>query len=146
MTGRCRAAAGLLLALGAATALACGHCIEDRVAAVYDYGVAQQAGREGLRVAYLGIAGRSAETAAAAAATGDALRGIAGVAPGTLRVAAAPAAAAFAWSGDEAALARILQTANRRLVAAGLRLELLRVWEAGRGLVEPPPRGAGGRM
>jgi len=122
------------LGVTARTAGACGHCVEDHVAAVYDYGMQQQAGRAGLEIAYLGIEGSRAESPRAAALVGDALRGSRLIAAGTVRTSFAPPAAAFAWSGGDPALRAILESIRATLADNGLHLELLRVWNAERGL------------
>ena len=120
-------------ALVATAAVACGHCVEDRVAAVYDYGTELQAGSAGERIAYLGVEGRRAESPRSAAAVGEALRACPAVTAGSVRTSVSPAATAFAWQGGEQALAEILQRVNGQLAAAGLRLELLRIWDLKQG-------------
>jgi hypothetical protein len=127
-------AGALLAALWTGAALACGHCVEDRVAAVYDYSVELKAEREGLRVAYLGVTGARAESQAAAAAVATALRDLPAAAAETVHTSASPAAASFAWRGDDAALRSAIHTVNDRLAPSRLRLELLRTWDARRGL------------
>jgi hypothetical protein len=121
--------AGAILLLVAGRALACGHCIEDRVAMVYDYAVEQQAEREGLDIAYLGIDGTVSDDTLRAALAGEA-----GIAVATLRIAAAPRAAAFAWNTRETGLDALLARANERLAAGGAALVVLRTWSAGAGL------------
>ena len=123
-----------ILAFAAAGALACGLCVEDRVAAVYDYGVELQAGSSGQAIAYLGVHGRRAESAQAAALVAEVLTACPAVAAGTVRTSASPAAASFAWEGGEPALPAILASIRSRLAEAGLGLELLRTWDAKRGL------------
>jgi hypothetical protein len=123
-----------LLAALSATAFACGHCIEDRVAAVYDYQVERQADRERLRIAYVGVTGARAEGQATADRVAAALRDIPAAAKETIRTSASPAAASFAWRGDDAVLRDTIQTVNRQLAPSGIKLEILRTWDARRGL------------
>ena len=120
---------GALLVLAAGPALGCGHCIEDRVAIVYDYAVEQQALREGLDIAYLGVEGAAPDATIRAA-----LAEQPGVAARTLRIASEPRAVAFAWNTRETALAPLLARANGRLAAGGAALVVLRTWSAGAGL------------
>lgn len=127
-------ALAIALLAAAPPALACGHCVEDRVAAVYDYRVEQEAGRQNLRVAYLGVNGPRAESEAAAATVATALRENPAAVADTVRTSVSPAAASFAWRGDDAALLGAMRSANERLAAAGLKLELLRTWDARHGL------------
>lgn len=125
-----------LLAATAATppAWACGHCVEDRVAAVYDYQVELRAGRDHLQIAYLGIDGARAESEAARVAVAAALRDAPRVEQDTLRTSATPAAASFAWRGSREDLRGEVQRLNARLSGSGLRAELLRTWDARNGL------------
>lgn len=120
---------GALLALAAGPALGCGHCIEDRVAIVYDYAVEQQALREGLDIAYLGVEG-----AAPDAAIREALADQPGLVARTLRIAREPRAVSFAWNTRETALVALLARVNGRLGTAGATLVVLRTWSAGAGL------------
>lgn len=129
-----RVAAALLALSAAPAAIACGHCIEDRVAAVYDYQLELLAGQEHLRIAYLGVRGARAETQAASDRVAAVLRENAVAMPGTIRTSVEPAAAAFAWHGDDQALRAALRDTNSRLAPAGLSVELLRTWDARRGL------------
>lgn len=128
--------AAMLLPATAAmrTASACGHCVEDRVAAVYDYQVELRAGRDHLRIAYLGIDGARAESEAARDAVAAALRDVPLVEVDTLRTSASPSAASFAWRGSEAELRGEVQRLNERLSGSGLRAGLLRTWDARHGL------------
>lgn len=57
MVNRKLTAASMLLALGSGTAAACGICIEDKVAAVYEYAVVQQAMKDGRIVVFCELAG-----------------------------------------------------------------------------------------
>lgn len=120
--------------LGAGAALACGHCIEDRVAAVYDYSVELQARRDRLQIAYLGVTGRRAESQTAAAAVAETLRNLPSAVADTVRTSVSPAAASFAWRGDDLALHNGIRAANERLATSGLKMELLRTWDKGHGL------------
>ncbi|MBI5616519.1 MAG: hypothetical protein HY943_09525 [Gammaproteobacteria bacterium] len=120
---------GALLGLAAGHAFGCGHCVEDRVAVVYDYAVEQQALREGLDIAYLGVDGTVSDDVLRAALAGEA-----GIAAATLRTAAAPRAVAFAWNTRETGLDALLARANGRLAAGGATLLVLRTWSAAAGL------------
>lgn len=70
------AAAALFIASG--TALACGVCIEDKVAAVYDHGVVQQAAKDGRLVVFCELSGPF-EASALAARTKRAAQALPGV-------------------------------------------------------------------
>ena len=113
---RAAVAAAGLLAGGAA--LACGHCVEDRIAAVYDHALVQRALASGHSIAYFAWDG--------AMARNDALRrqllalaaAVPGVDKGGVRVSMEPAAIAVAFDprrSSGAAIAAALQGAMRRL-------------------------------
>lgn len=129
---------GLLLAATASViavdAAACGHCVEDAVAAVYDYQVELRADHEHMAIAYVGVRGVRAETPAAASSVAKTLRDIPNAEAGTVRTSVSPPAASFAWRGDEASLGEAMRAANAQLLPAGLKLELLKTWDSRRGL------------
>lgn len=113
----------VLLALGA-DALACGYCIEDRVAAVYDHAVVVKSLDRGHPVAFLGIEGPlgTAERKTIEAA----LRGVPGLDAGSLRVSLSGAALSFAYD-PKRGLGPIMKGVERRLASKGLGLSLLKV-------------------
>lgn len=87
-------------------ALACGVCVEDKMAATYDYAVIQQAAAQGRLVVFCEVRGRVApERLREAAARVD------GVDPASVRTSVEPAAVSFALDGRvqgaEAAAAQI---------------------------------------
>ena len=51
------ASAGLLALVAATPAIGCGHCVEDKVAAVYDHGLIMKALGEHHQVVFFGIEG-----------------------------------------------------------------------------------------
>jgi hypothetical protein len=120
----------LLLLLTAALpcpARACGHCVEDKVAATYDYGVLTAAARRGHVVVFTEIRGPAA---GAQPALGkfieQALAGAAGVDHGTVRVSLDPPAASFACAGGRAPDA-IVQSTLARLATKGLSLHVIKL-------------------
>ncbi len=132
------AAAGLVaLALVPALAAACGVCVEDRMAAVYDHAVESAALARGHAVAYLAITGVRGARAAPEAArrVARALRGCPGVDPGSARVSGEAAAAALAFDPARTSLAALLARLDRRLAPWSLVLDTLRVRR-------PPPSSA----
>jgi hypothetical protein len=118
----------------ARTASACGVCIEDRVAAVYDYQIEQEAARQGMSIVYLAVEGPRAESTAAATAVAAALRADPITLADSVRTSVSPAAASVTWRGDTRGLQAALRSANERLAPSGLKLELLRTWDARSGL------------
>lgn len=92
-----RAVAGLVATLASAAALACGHCVEDRIAAVYDHALVQRTLASKHQVAYFAWDGpteRSEAVRLKMLALGEATTG---VDKGSVRVAMDPAAIAVAF-------------------------------------------------
>ena len=125
-----------LVTLSAATALACGYCIEDRVAAVYDQAVVDAAARGHRTVAFFSIEGELRDDPASKRVVGAALKA-AGAADGSARVALVNAACSMAYDPSRTSLDAIVAAANRPLASHGLALAPLRVIDAGGKLREP---------
>ena len=119
------AIAGLVLA---AQAFACGHCVEDRVAAAYDHGVVMHALERRHEVAFLAIEGKLAANRKLRNALTAALESTRGVDRGTSRVALEQASLSFAYDPEgQQPLAAIIRSLQRKLASSGLRLSMLRV-------------------
>jgi len=122
-------------ALGAAPAAACGHCLEDKIAATYDYAVLAAAARHGHVVVFAELRGPAAGASPALRAwVRRALAALPGVDPGTVRVSLDPPAASFACDPARGAPARLVAAASPRLAAKGLSLVTLKI--------DPGPRAA----
>lgn len=131
-----RAALLASLAMAAPLALACGYCIEDRVAAVYDHDVVEAAVAKKRFVAFFSIAGAGTPDAASRRAIATALEA-GGVLKGTTRVALESAACSAAFDPARTSLERIVAKANQPLAAKGLSIAALRVIDAGGKLRAP---------
>jgi len=117
-------AAGILaLAALPLQALACGACIEDKVAVTYDHAVVTEAAARRHVVVFAAVDGAGADAARSAQAAAR----VSGVTRGSVRSAASPAALSFALDPKvqtpEAALAAIA----RRMGAPAAHLTLIRV-------------------
>jgi hypothetical protein len=113
------------LALWSRPAPACEICVEDHVAATYDYGViaaAEAAGQGVLFVAVRGKAGPEGE-----AALRKALARVAAVDRASIRYSAFPAAASFTWDPKRYSSAEILRVLNGGLGGSGMSLVALKV-------------------
>lgn len=115
MAARTGLAACLAATLWVAEAPACGYCIEDRMASVYDHAVLVQAGAAGHKVAYYALLGPASADAAAGQAVARHVEALRGVVRGSVRYSGALAALSFAYDpriagagGIDAALARAL--------------------------------------
>ena len=135
-----RAVAPALLAAlvaGAATpAAACGFCIEDRVAAVYDQTLIESTLAQGRHVAFFALEGTVKADEATRRAIVTALES-AGALPGTARVALENAACSVAYDPRRTSLAAFVKRANKPLAARGLALATLRMIDEGGILKEP---------
>ena len=121
-------AAGLaVLALVAASpVLGCGHCVEDRIAAVYDHGVIAQALERNHRMAFFALEGplpRGRESRHLVAA---ALASSGGVDQLSLRVSVESASFSLSYDAKRISAARIRETLNRGLAARGLSVSPMR--------------------
>ncbi len=123
------ALAALVLALSATTALACGFCVEDKLAAVYDHALVNRALGARHHVAFCGIEGVVAGRAAQRGEITRALDAIAGVDRGSVRVSLEHATLSFAFDPARAPLPAVLRAARRTLAARGLTLVPLRVMD-----------------
>src|SRR5215470_6755833 len=83
------------LALGSRPAPACEICVEDHVAATYDYAVVAKAEAAGRRVLFVAVTGRDAP--AGEKTIRRALAKVSGVDRASFRFSAFPSAASFAW-------------------------------------------------
>jgi len=116
----------LLLAVAPNLVLACGVCIEDKVAATYDHAVLTKAKAKNQVVVFGAIDG-AASASKANARIAAAAGGVKGVQPGATLTSAEPPAFSFVLDprvqSPEAAIADL----QKRLDMPGLRLTFIRV-------------------
>jgi hypothetical protein len=113
-------------------ARACDACLEDKIAATYDWQVVSVAKRQRHTVIFTAIKGGVApgNVALKDRLVRD-LSIVRGVDAGTVRVSLAPPAVSFASDLERRSAAELLATMNERLHGAGLRLQLVRVGAPG---------------
>jgi len=116
-----RALAFLALAWAPA-ALACGICIEDKVAATYDYAVVQQAAARHHVVVFAAV-----ETPADPRVLGRAAAHVRGIDRASVRAAASPGALSFALDPGQSNPIAALRAIEREPQVAGVRLTLIRL-------------------
>jgi len=131
-----RAAAAVCLALAGGPALACGVCVEDRVAAVFDNTVVDQSIGARRHVAFFGVEGSLPATAESRRALLAALYA-SGAARGSARVSLESASVSAAFDPARTTLSRLREDAAKRLAPKGLGLTALRVIDEGGVLREP---------
>jgi hypothetical protein len=112
--------AGLVIAVAATPALGCGHCVEDRIAAVYDHGAIARALEQHHRIAFFSIEGPLTAGKEPQRAIAGALRSMKGVDAASLRVSAESAALSLSYDGKLTSSNRIADVLNRKLAAHGL--------------------------
>jgi hypothetical protein len=117
--------AGLLLA--AQGALACGYCVEDKVAMVYDHSVIVRALNKRHEVAFLAIEGPLAASPRRQRELERAIESTPGVDRASARVSLAGASLSFAYDPARAPLGSILRSLDKNLGAKGIRTTLLRI-------------------
>jgi hypothetical protein len=128
--------AAALMALAAAAAQACGFCIEDRVAAVYDSAAIESAVAKHRHVAFLAVDGEIALEPAAQKALVKALEA-AGALRGATRVAGENAAVAVVFDPKRTTLARLVAAGDRALATRHRKVTALRIIDEGGKLKEP---------
>jgi len=133
-------AAGALLA-AASAAQACGYCVEDRVAAVYDQAIVDSALAHGRRVVFFAVEGSPRIGGATRRAVLTALGG-SGTVTGSARVNLENAAAAVAYDPARTDPGALALSAGRALAPLGLKLAPLRVTDAGGKLTDPDRPGS----
>jgi len=118
------------------SAAACGFCIEDRVAAVYDQAAVEKAVKEKRYVAFFGIEGEA--HAVSPAAIAHAVEG-AGAIRGATKVSIHEHALAAVYDPKRTTVKKLGEAASRSLASRGVTLTALRVIDASGKLTEPAP-------
>jgi hypothetical protein len=116
-----------LLLLAPAAALACGVCVEDKVAAAYDHAVVVRSLERKHEVVFLAIEGEIAASPKLSREIKTALESAAGVDRGSARVALSSASLSFAYDPARSKLGPIMSALEKSPALKGLRLSLLRV-------------------
>ena len=121
----------LLAALGMAAslpALGCGHCVEDKIASVYDHAVVTQALAGKRHVAFFAIDGNFTPADGARTAR-DAAQSAYGVVQGSVRVSGQTASLSVAFNPQHVSFATLEKQLRRKLTPKGISLLALRVME-----------------
>lgn len=122
-----KSAVALLLALHAAAVLACGHCIEDRIAAVYDHAAIERAFARQHHVAFFAIEGELQANSAQRAVLERALKKIPGVDAMNLRLSVETASFAVSFDPARISAQKIAASLQRSLALQNLAPQFLRV-------------------
>jgi hypothetical protein len=122
-------AAVLLAALHASAAFACGYCVEDKVAAVYDHAVAMQAFSQKHQVAFFGIDGPLIVNDASRREIEALAKSVAGLDQGSVRVSVESAALSVAFDPRHISFATVQKSLEKKLAAKKLSLLPMRVMD-----------------
>ena len=117
--------AGLMLA--AQGALACGYCVEDKVAMVYDHSVIVRALNKRHEVVFLAIEGSLAVSTRLQRELERSIESTPGVDRRSARVSLTGASLSFAYDPARAPLGSILRSLDKNLGAKQIRTTLLRI-------------------
>lgn len=129
---RWRWAASLLMAVLPASVLACGVCIEDKVAATYDYKVVAAATANKQAVLFFELSGAVSQDPKLAEALAAAAAKIEGVAVDSVRVSLQPAAISLAIDTQRHPLPALQASLSKSLLPWRLEPKLLRSMENGK--------------
>jgi len=118
----------LLLATSAA-ALACGYCVEDKIASTYDHALVTRAVGMGHHVAFFHLDGPLGKDEATRRALVAAVDSTAGVDKGSVRLSLDTLTLAFAFDPGRTSLIKVQNQLDRKIAARKLSLFPMRVIE-----------------
>jgi hypothetical protein len=118
-----------MLAAVTSSALACGYCIEDKIAAVYGHAVATRAIAHRHQVVFFAIEGTIPPGEASRRMLEANTRALAGIDKGSVRVSVEAAVVSAEFDPTRATLVDAELALNRKLAARGLHASIMRVIE-----------------
>lgn len=119
----------ILAGAGPSSATACGHCIEDKVAAVYDHAVITRAMARGHQVVFFAIEGNIPAGERTRRSLEAIVESVAGVDKGSARVSVESAALCAAFDLARAPLAIMERALSRKLAVLGLSVAMVHVMD-----------------
>jgi len=119
-----------LLSAAASVAYACGVCVEDKVAAVYDHAAVTRALEAKSTVVFFAIDGTIPPGAAALRKIAALAASAPGVEKESVRISRDTASLAVAFDPRRGNLANVQESLDRRLAAMGLSLLAMRVMDS----------------
>jgi hypothetical protein len=108
-------------------AIACGVCVEDKIAAVYDHAAVREALAAKRTVVFFAIDGKLVQDERSRRSIAAAARAAPGVDPASVRVSLELASLCLAYDPRRANLAKVEKSLDGRLGAMGLSLLTLQV-------------------
>ena len=128
------------LLAGSSAAYACGHCVEDKIAGVYDHAAVTRAIGSRHTVVFFAIDGTLRPGQPARLKIEKIAASVAGVDPGSVRVSMELASLAIAFDPKRTGLAQVQKDLDRKLGALGLSLLAMRVMDSPGDLAAVPKR------
>ena len=125
-----RGLAGVVLAGGASASLACGYCIEDKIAAVYDHGVVTRAVAQKHQVAFFALEGAMPSGENARRVLEAIANAAFGVDKGSARVSVESASLSVAFDPVRAPVVTLEHRLARGLATHGLSISVLRIMDS----------------
>jgi hypothetical protein len=116
-----------LLLIGTTSAIACGHCIEDKVAAVYDHAIVAKAVREKHVVAFFGVEGPLVVNTASKQEIQQMMGSISGVDPNTSRISLETGSISLAFNPIVLSYPALLDSLDKKVKSKKLSLFPLEV-------------------
>jgi hypothetical protein len=120
----------MLAALQGLPAFACGYCVEDKIASVYDHAVITRALETGHQIAFFGIDGAIVVNAASVREIEALANNADGSDKGSLRISLDSAALAVAFDPHRTSFSRLQKSLEKKLATKKLSLQPLRVMDA----------------
>jgi hypothetical protein len=118
-----------LIAGFAATSFACGYCIEDKIASVYDHAVVTRATAQKHQVVFFAVEGRMLPGDESRHALEAIAESAAGVDKGSARVSIESASLSVSFNPARTPFAGMERSLSRKLAARGLSVAILRVMD-----------------
>ena len=122
--------AGLVLALHVSTTFACGHCVEDKIAAVYDHALVTQAMARQQQVAFFAIEGNLEANDASRKSIESIARAIDGVMKNSVKVSVDTASLSFVFDPKMKEVGALQKAIEKKMANKKLSLQLMKVMAA----------------
>jgi hypothetical protein len=122
-------AAALLFTAHVTPAFACGHCVEDKIASVYDHAVVTRALAMKHQILFFAIDGRLAGTEAERQVLERAAASASGVDAGSARISTETASLSVAIDPGRTHFAAVERSLHAKLARRSLSLQLLRIMD-----------------
>ena len=124
---RARVTIALLLSAMTSGAAACGFCIEDKIAAVYDHKVVERASVQHHQVAYFAIDGKLLPDANTRRALEAMAESVSGIDKGSAHVSVESASMSVAINTMNSSFANVVRALSTKFASKGLTIAVLKI-------------------